>query len=113
MTATYTCQKCKMTVNTTCANCSDEPLVNDSLDSNGTKIQISKCPKCQGKIKSPMCCGQDMNASYNTYFFSSSSNSADSWEFGTLLLLRRERAMTIFYFTANFFHFFFKNTCMP
>ena len=62
MTATYTCQKCNMAVNATCANCSNEPLVNDSLDNNGTKIQISKCPKCQGKIKSPMCCGQDMGA---------------------------------------------------
>ena len=62
MTATYTCQKCNMAVNATCANCSNEPLVNDSLDNKGIKIQISKCPKCQGKIKSPMCCGQDMNA---------------------------------------------------
>ena len=53
MTATYKCQKCNMAVNATCANC-NEPLVNDSLDVNGTQVQISKCPKCEGKIKSPV-----------------------------------------------------------
>ena len=49
-----------MAVNASCANC-NEPLVNDTLDVNGTQVQISKCPKCQGKIKSPMCCGNDMS----------------------------------------------------
>jgi len=35
--------------------------VNDTLTKDdGSKVQISKCPKCAGKIKSPMCCGQDM-----------------------------------------------------
>ena len=62
MTATYKCPKCNMAVNASCANC-NEPLVNDTLDVNGTQVQISKCPKCQGKIKSPMCCGQDMTCS--------------------------------------------------
>ncbi len=52
-----------MAVNATCANCNNEPLINDTLDVNGKKVQISKCPKCQGKIKSPMCCGQDMTCS--------------------------------------------------
>lgn len=48
-----------MAVNATCANC-NEALVNDHLDVNGQLVQISKCPKCEGKIKSPLCCGEDM-----------------------------------------------------
>lgn len=59
--ATYTCDKCGMGVNMTCAKCG-EPLVNDSITkADGAKVQISKCPKGCGKIKSPMCCGQDMS----------------------------------------------------
>ena len=49
MTATYTCQKCNMAVNATCANCSNEPLVNDSLDNNGTTNNtISWTPTATG-----------------------------------------------------------------
>ena len=58
--ATYECFKCGMAVNATCAKC-DVPLVDDTLKlDDGNEVQISKCPSCQGKIKSPMCCGQDM-----------------------------------------------------
>ena len=58
--ATYECSKCGMAVNTSCAKC-DVPLVDDTLKlDDGNEVQISKCPGCQGKIKSPMCCGQDM-----------------------------------------------------
>ena len=58
--ATYECKKCGMAVNATCAKC-DLPLVNDMLTKeDGTKVQISKCPNDHGKIKSPLCCGQDM-----------------------------------------------------
>jgi len=58
--ATYRCNVCGMGVNATCADC-NEPLVNDTLTlDDGSTVQISKCPKCEGKIKSPMCCGQDM-----------------------------------------------------
>ena len=62
--ATYKCSKCGMAVNATCATC-DAPLVDDSLklDDDGTEVQISKCPNGHGKIKSPMCCGQDMSCS--------------------------------------------------
>ena len=28
---------------------------------DGTKVQISSCPSCEGKIKSPQCCGIDMD----------------------------------------------------
>jgi hypothetical protein len=61
--ATYTCAKCGMGVNATCAKC-DSPLENDSLDlGDGNSVQISKCPNGHGKIKSPMCCGEDMSCS--------------------------------------------------
>jgi hypothetical protein len=58
--ATCRCNVCNMGVNATCADC-NEPLVNDTLKlDDGTEVQISRCPKCEGKIKSPLCCGQDM-----------------------------------------------------
>ena len=61
--ATYKCSKCGMAVNATCAHCGD-PLVNDSLTlDDGNTVQISKCPNSHGKIKSPMCCGEDMSCS--------------------------------------------------
>ena len=60
---TYKCESCGMAVNASCAKC-NEPLINGhiSLD-NGDKVQVSNCPKCEGKIKSPQCCGSDMNCS--------------------------------------------------
>ena len=58
--ATYRCSVCNMGVDASCSDCK-EPLVNEMLTKDdGSKVQISKCPKCAGKIKSPMCCGQDM-----------------------------------------------------
>ena len=61
--ATYTCDKCGMGVNATCAKC-EKPLENDSIQKpDGTSVQVSKCPEGHGKIKSPMCCGQDMSCS--------------------------------------------------
>lgn len=58
--ATYTCSKCGMGVNITCAKCS-KALVNDNLTkSDGSSVQVSKCPDGHGKVKSPLCCGADM-----------------------------------------------------
>ena len=58
--ATYECSKCGMSVNATCGKC-NEQLVNDTLKlEDGLGVQISKCPNDHGKIKSPLCCGQDM-----------------------------------------------------
>jgi len=48
-----------MSVNATCAKC-NEPLVDDMIDTDTSKVQVSKCPNDHGKIKSPSCCGQDM-----------------------------------------------------
>ena len=57
---TYKCNICGMAVNASCPNC-NEPLINDSIKlDDGSTVQVSKCPKCEGKIKSPMCCGSDM-----------------------------------------------------
>jgi hypothetical protein len=59
--ATYTCEKCGMGVNMTCAKC-DAALEHDSLKKpDGSKVAISQCPNGHGKVKSPMCCGQDMS----------------------------------------------------
>ena len=61
METTYTCSKCGMSVSSQCAKC-DEPLLNNTIEfDNGEKVQVSYCPKCEGKIKSPMCCGEDMS----------------------------------------------------
>ena len=59
--ATYECSKCGMSVNATCGKCNAQ-LVNDILKlDDGSEVQISKCPNDHGKIKSPLCCGQDMS----------------------------------------------------
>ena len=57
--ATYVCSKCGMSVNATCGKC-NAPLVDDTIDADGTKVQVSKCPNDHGKINSPSCCGQEM-----------------------------------------------------
>lgn len=58
--ATYECNNCNMAVNASCAKC-DQALVDDILKlDDGTEVQISRCPECEGKIKSPSCCGFEM-----------------------------------------------------
>jgi hypothetical protein len=58
--ATYECSKCGMSV-VLYKEEIDAPLENDMLTiDDGTQVQISKCPNEHGKIKSPLCCGQDM-----------------------------------------------------
>ena len=57
---TYKCNICDMAVNASYAKC-DEPLKNGTLTlEDGSSVQISICPSCEGKIKSPQCCGVDM-----------------------------------------------------
>jgi len=61
ITATYTCEKCGMSVKSQCAKC-DTPLKNKTITTDhGDKVQVSYCPDCDGMIKSPMCCGNDMS----------------------------------------------------
>ena len=59
--ALYTCSKCGMSVGTmTCGHCGKE-LLNDSLTkADGSNVMVAKCPDGHGKVKSPMCCGEDM-----------------------------------------------------
>ena len=61
MMNTYECKQCGMAVKATCGNC-DVPLENGMIDlPDGSQVQVSKCPECEGKIKSPICCGADMS----------------------------------------------------
>lgn len=61
--ATYTCDKCNMSVNMTCAAC-DQELVHETLSKDdGSTVAVSKCPQGHGMIKSPMCCAEDMTCS--------------------------------------------------
>ena len=63
MKNTYACSKCGMSVNAECGKC-HIPLEDDILKlEDGREVQISKCPSCSGKIKSPQCCGSDMTCS--------------------------------------------------
>ena len=58
--ATYECEVCGMSVNTSCGKC-DASLEDGSITlDDGTDVQVSKCPNDHGMIKSPLCCGQDM-----------------------------------------------------
>ena len=57
--ATYECNECGMSVNANCGKC-NAPLVDDSINVDGSQVQVSKCPNDHGKIKSPSCCGQEM-----------------------------------------------------
>ena len=60
--ATYECSICGMSVNATCGKC-NEPLIDDTIDVDGSEVQVSKCPNGHGKIKSPSCCGKVMSCS--------------------------------------------------
>jgi len=60
---TYKCEKCGMSVNASCGKCGI-PLKNSHINlEDGTQVQVSKCPSCEGKIKSPLCCGEYMSCS--------------------------------------------------
>jgi hypothetical protein len=58
--ATYTCQKCGMSVDMQCGKCGEELEMDSVKKPDGTKVNVAKCPEGHGMIKSPMCCGQDM-----------------------------------------------------
>jgi len=60
--AAYVCKICGMSVGTmTCGTCGKE-LVHDTITTpEGETVHVSKCPDGHGKVKSPLCCGQDMS----------------------------------------------------
>ena len=59
--ASYKCEVCGMTIGTmTCGEC-DAELKHGSIETDeGETVQVSECPNGHGRVKSPMCCGQDM-----------------------------------------------------
>jgi len=60
----YSCEKCGMGVQgMTCAKCSKALEHAVITKADGTEVHVSQCPDGCGKIKSPMCCGQDMGCS--------------------------------------------------
>ena len=59
--AAYKCDKCGMSVGTmTCGECGKELVHGTITTPEGENIHVSECPDGHGKVKSPMCCGQDM-----------------------------------------------------
>ena len=62
-----------MSVNATCRKC-NKKLLNDNLEIENGSVQISKCPNGHGKIKSPLCCGQDMTCTLQNFKFSPDRN---------------------------------------
>jgi hypothetical protein len=56
----YHCQKCDMAVkDIECAKCAST-CSHEHIDHEGQQIAVCKCGSCNGMIKSPQCCGEDM-----------------------------------------------------
>ena len=56
----YKCEDCGMGVTgLRCSKCNSE-LVHDQIEVNDETVGVSKCPNGCGMIKSPQCCGKDM-----------------------------------------------------
>lgn len=54
------CKKCDMGVKgLACSKC-DAELVQETVNKDGKEVNVAKCPTGCGMIKSPTCCGQDM-----------------------------------------------------
>jgi len=59
--AVYTCRKCGMSIGSiTCGKCDKELEHGTVTTPEGKTVQVSECPDGHGKVKSPTCCGQDM-----------------------------------------------------
>ena len=60
--AAYKCNKCGMSVGSmTCGTCNEELEHGSITTDDGAKVHVSECPNGHGKVKSPMCCGEDMS----------------------------------------------------
>lgn len=58
------CEKCGMGVKgMACAKCNAPLVAGSTTTGEGKKVQVAKCPKGCGMIKSPQCCGSDMACS--------------------------------------------------
>ncbi|MGE0812804.1 MAG: hypothetical protein AB7O28_01075 [Vicinamibacterales bacterium] len=62
--AGYKCEKCGMSIGSmTCGQCGQELVHSTITKADGSSVHVSQCPGGHGKVKSPMCCGQDMTCS--------------------------------------------------
>ncbi len=62
--AAYKCEKCGMTIGSmTCGQCGKELVHGTIAADDGHDVGVSECPDGHGKVKSPMCCSQDMLSS--------------------------------------------------
>lgn len=60
---TYNCHDCGMSVSgLTCGGCGADLVPASVTKDDGTVVATSECPAGCGRIKSPMCCGNDMHA---------------------------------------------------
>ena len=58
----YECSKCKMSIEEpVCGKCGTHLELDTIETKEGKKVLVCSCPKGCGKIKSPQCCGEDMN----------------------------------------------------
>ena len=57
----YQCDTCNMKVKDLCCGKCGEDLKHDHTEIEGKDVRICECPSGCGKVKSPMCCGQDMD----------------------------------------------------
>ena len=60
--AAYKCEVCGMSIgNMTCGECGAELVHSTITTDEGETVHVSECPNGHGKVKSTMCCGQDMS----------------------------------------------------
>lgn len=58
--ANYSCNKCDMSIHAPrCAHCNQE-MGPKKLEVEGKQSTVCACPKGCGCIKTPQCCGEDM-----------------------------------------------------
>ena len=61
--AKYSCSDCGMEVaDINCGKCGTELEYKTLIKDDGSTVNVSECPNGHGKIKSPICCGNDMVA---------------------------------------------------
>jgi hypothetical protein len=58
----YQCEQCGMSIKAMqCGQCG-QTLETDVIKTKEGEVKVSKCPQGCGMIKSPLCCGRDMQA---------------------------------------------------